>query len=138
PGAQVGVLLRNRPVSVGLVLGVLLARGCVVVLNPLVGAQRLGDDIAQLGLSLLAGEPDDIAAVADVAPPTLPTFALAELGGRGQLDRRGAAADAQHALRPDTAIRLLTSGTTGPPKRSDLTFSTLQRVLHGAKHYESS
>ena len=39
--------------------------------------------------------------------------------------------------RPDTAIRLLTSGTTGPPKRVDLTFRTLERVLEGAKHYES-
>lgn len=137
PGAQVGLLLRNRPVSVGLVLGVLLASGCVVVLNPLIGTQRLGDDIAKLDLALIAGEPDDIEAVADVVP-TLPAFALADLGGPGGIVRRGSVRDAGATARPDTAIRLLTSGTTGPPKRSDLTFTTLQRVLHGAKHYESS
>ena len=32
---------------------------------------------------------------------------------------------------------MLTSGTTGPPKRVDLTALTLERVLVGAKHYEA-
>ena len=41
-------------------------------------------------------------------------------------------------LRPDTAIRLLTSGTTGPPKRSDLTFADPRSCPAGAKHYESA
>ena len=33
---------------------------------------------------------------------------------------------------------MLTSGTTGPPKRIDLGYDTLERVLAGAKHYESN
>jgi acyl-coenzyme A synthetase/AMP-(fatty) acid ligase len=33
---------------------------------------------------------------------------------------------------------MLTSGTTGPPKRIDLTYETLERVLVGAKHYETN
>jgi acyl-coenzyme A synthetase/AMP-(fatty) acid ligase len=33
---------------------------------------------------------------------------------------------------------MLTSGTTGPPKRVDLTYDTLERVLVGAKHYEAN
>ena len=32
--------------------------------------------------------------------------------------------------------RMLTSGTTGPPKRVDLTYATMERVLDDAKHYE--
>src|SRR3546814_16608648 len=32
---------------------------------------------------------------------------------------------------------MLTSGTTGAPKRIDLSYSTFERVLVGAKHYES-
>ena len=40
--------------------------------------------------------------------------------------------------RPGVAVRMLTSGTTGPPKRIDLTYQTLERVLVGAKHYESN
>ena len=33
---------------------------------------------------------------------------------------------------------MLTSGTTGPPKRIDLSYRMLERVLGGAKHYESN
>jgi acyl-coenzyme A synthetase/AMP-(fatty) acid ligase len=33
---------------------------------------------------------------------------------------------------------MLTSGTTGPPKRVDLSYRMLERVLVGAKHYESN
>ena len=35
-------------------------------------------------------------------------------------------------------MRMLTSGTTGPPKRIDLSYDTLERVLVGAKHYEAN
>ena len=38
---------------------------------------------------------------------------------------------------PGVAVEMLTSGTTGPPKRIDLTYETLERVLVGAKHYET-
>jgi acyl-CoA synthetase (AMP-forming)/AMP-acid ligase II len=33
---------------------------------------------------------------------------------------------------------MLTSGTTGPPKRIDLSYDTLEQVLVGAKHYEAN
>jgi acyl-coenzyme A synthetase/AMP-(fatty) acid ligase len=40
--------------------------------------------------------------------------------------------------RPDVAVRMLTSGTTGPPKRIDLTYRTLEQVLLGNRHYGST
>ena len=61
PGAEVGILLRNRPASVGLLLGVLRAGGCVVTINPGRGRDRTRQDIAALDLAALAGEPDDLA-----------------------------------------------------------------------------
>ena len=36
------------------------------------------------------------------------------------------------------AVRMLTSGTTGPPKRIDLTYATLEQVLVGNQHYGST
>ena len=39
-------------------------------------------------------------------------------------------------FRPGVAVEMLTSGTTGPPKRVPLTYETLSRVLAGTKHYE--
>ena len=61
PGAEVGILLRNRPASVGLLLGVLAAGGCVVTINPGRGRDRTRDDIAALDLPVVAGEPTDLA-----------------------------------------------------------------------------
>ena len=140
-GTQIGVLLRNRPVSVGLLLGILHSGACLVVLNPLVGRERVVEDVVGLKLPMIAGEPADLADLfgepslfGDAAPPAV--LELGELASEGLL--RAASTVDRAEPRPDTAVRLLTSGTTGPPKRSDLTFSTLQRVLHGAKHYESS
>ncbi|MGO9856485.1 MAG: class I adenylate-forming enzyme family protein [Acidimicrobiales bacterium] len=135
PGVEVGVLLRNRPASIGLLLGVLRAGGCVVTINPGRGRDRTRDDIASLDLPVVAGEPEDLAEfVPDVARAT--TAAVEDLGTRFSLVP-GRGGDGGSG-RPETAVRMLTSGTTGPPKRVDLTYRTLERVLVGAKHYESN
>ncbi|HZP27360.1 MAG TPA: AMP-binding protein [Acidimicrobiia bacterium] len=134
PGFEVGVLLRNRPASVGFLLGVLRAGGCVVTINPQRGVGRTRADIDSLDLPLLAGEPADLDAHVDdrSRPATLRTGDLGEPVVATSAAERTAA-----RRRPGVAVRMLTSGTTGPPKRIDLTYATLERVLVGAKHYES-
>ncbi|HXZ62950.1 MAG TPA: AMP-binding protein, partial [Acidimicrobiales bacterium] len=79
PGAEVGILLRNRPASVGLLLGVLRAGGCVVTVNPARGTARTREDIAGLDLSVLAGDPADLA---ELVPPgsAATTAAATDLG----------------------------------------------------------
>jgi acyl-CoA synthetase (AMP-forming)/AMP-acid ligase II len=64
-GASVGVLLRNRPVPVGLMLGCLRAGACLVTINPTLGADRVRADLANLDLAVLAGERADIDAHVD-------------------------------------------------------------------------
>ena len=71
-GAPVGLMLRNRPVALGTLLGLLRAGACVVTVNPLLGAERLRADLPGLGLPLLLGSPDDLALV---APEILPVTA---------------------------------------------------------------
>ena len=61
PGTQVGVVLRNRPASVGVVLGVLQAGGTVVTINPGRGRDRTRSDVASLDVAVLIGHPDDLA-----------------------------------------------------------------------------
>jgi acyl-CoA synthetase (AMP-forming)/AMP-acid ligase II len=134
PGTQVGIVLRNRPAHVGALLGVLRAGGCVVTINPHRGRVRTQDDIAGLGLDVLVGSEDDLRELV-VEPGVRTTAGLRELGEAAvvRVDRRlGAAAP----LLPGVAIRMLTSGTTGPPKRVELGFELLERVLQGAKYYE--
>ena len=136
PGFEVGVILRNRPASVGFLLGVLRAGGCVVTINPQRGIERTRDDIESLALPLVAGEPDDLAAnVGDRSPSA--TLSTADLGEPVLATPARREPGPEAAGRPGVAVRMLTSGTTGPPKRIDLTYATLGRVLVGAKHYES-
>ena len=144
PGAEVGVLLRNRPAPIGFLLGVLVGGGCVVTVNPGRGVDRTRDDLAALDLPLLLGEPDDLAALvpegsrATTASATAlgrPLTVLAAAVGRA---RPTTAAGTGVVTRPGVAVRMLTSGTTGPPKRIDLTAETLERVLVGNQHYGST
>jgi acyl-CoA synthetase (AMP-forming)/AMP-acid ligase II len=134
-GSMVGILLRNRPVQVGFLLGVLLAGGCVVTINPQRGVDRTRRDIADLDLPYLAGEADDIETLVDrSSAATLLT--ASDLGhALGRTDR---AEKVGNPSRSGVAVRMLTSGTTGPPKRIDLSYATLERVLSGAKHYEAN
>ena len=137
PGAEVGILLRNRPSSVGLVFGVLQAGGCIVTINPGRGRDRTRADIAVLDLGVLAGEPEDLA---EFAPDGLRAtkVAVAGVGRQPFLITPGRRAAGVEEGRPGVAVRMLTSGTTGPPKRVDLGYRMLERVLVGAKHYESN
>jgi acyl-CoA synthetase (AMP-forming)/AMP-acid ligase II len=136
-GAPVGLLLANRPAAVGLLLGVLRADACAVTLNPHLGAERVGRDLADLDLALVAGAEADVECI-HAPSANRPVLSLAALGTAASLtvpDRpRPVAA---HTLE-GVAVRMLTSGTTGPPKRVDLSYATLERVMVGAKHYETN
>src|SRR5579862_1981792 len=61
PGERVGVMLRNRPQHVGLLVGLLSAGACVVTVNPSRGADRVRADLAGLGVGTVAGDPADLA-----------------------------------------------------------------------------
>ena len=58
-GAEVGMLLRNRPGHVAAFLGVLLGGGTVVVINPSRGDARTKADIVGLRLPVIVGERGD-------------------------------------------------------------------------------
>jgi acyl-CoA synthetase (AMP-forming)/AMP-acid ligase II len=121
------MLLRNRPGQVAAFLGVLLAGATVVVINPARGDDRTREDIAALRLPLIVGEPEDLAALVAPAPGTT-TVPIS-----GLLDDPGAPvqADAVPACTPGVAVRMLTSGTTGPPRRIDLSYDMLTRSVLG-------
>jgi acyl-CoA synthetase (AMP-forming)/AMP-acid ligase II len=138
PGTEVGILLRNTPASLGLLLGVLRAGGCVVTINPGRGRDRTREDVAALDLPVVAGDPADLA---DLVPEggRATTIAVADVGEPVAIVPASDASDAAEGEgRPGVAVRMLTSGTTGPPKRIDLTYQTFERVLVGAKHYETN
>jgi acyl-CoA synthetase (AMP-forming)/AMP-acid ligase II len=123
---QVGILLRNSPVHVAAFLGVLLGGGTVVVINPSRGVDRVRTDAAALDLEMVIGTPDDLSSLIPAGPTAISVTGLDErpavITGRG-----GA------VTRPGVAVRMLTSGTTGPPKRIDLTYDMLARSVIGSE-----
>jgi acyl-CoA synthetase (AMP-forming)/AMP-acid ligase II len=135
PGERVAVLLRNRPAQVGLVLGLLRAGACVVTVNPERGIDRVRADVGSLGVGAVAGGSPDLDAIAAVIPEAR-RLASDSVGAVTVTAPDAAGAPAAGDRRPGVAVEMLTSGTTGPPKRIPLTYETFSRVLDGAKHYE--
>ena len=131
-GAEVGMLLRNRPGQVAAFLGVLLGGGTVVVINPARGDERTRADIAGLRTPLIIGEHDDLTAL---VPPTTETTTV-PISGRlddSEGDHLTNPPPKRANPRPGVAVRMLTSGTTGPPKRIDLGYDMLARSVMGAE-----
>jgi acyl-CoA synthetase (AMP-forming)/AMP-acid ligase II len=125
---RVGILLRNQPVHVAALLGVLLGGGTVVVINPSRGDERTRADIAALALPLVIGLGDDIDRL--VTPSSHTTMVtISSLGREPTVTAGSPPADPG---RPGVAVWMLTSGTTGPPKRVDLTYDMLARSVIGA------
>jgi len=118
---EVGMLLRNRPAHVAALLGVLLGGGTVVTINPSRGDDRTRADIEALDLAYLVGPPEDLGSLAPAGPTAIP---VAGLDAAPQLT-----ASIADAGRRGVAVRMLTSGTTGPPKRVDLTYDMLARSV---------
>lgn len=129
PGGRVGILLRNRPAHAAAVLGVLLGEGCVVVINPSRGDERTRADIADMGLPVIIGAPEDLAALVTTDASTT-VVTLTDLTGPPQITR--AAAPRPDSGRPGVAVWMLTSGTTGPPKRVDLRYDMLAHSVIGS------
>lgn len=128
PGTEVGILLRNRPAHVAALLGVLLRGATVVVINPSRGDDRTRADITSLALPVVIGEPGDLATL--VSPDDATTrIAVGDLNTEPHVHGPGRPATTG---RTDVAVRMLTSGTTGPPKRVDLSYDMLARSVIGA------
>ena len=135
PGAQVGIILRNRPAHVGALLGVLRAGGCVVTINPHRGLARTRDDIAALGLGIVVGSEEDLRELV-VAPGVRTTVRAAR--ARRSAGRDASTGSSRPTRRGCPASRSACSRAAppGPPKRIELSFDLLERVLLGAKYYE--
>lgn len=123
---RAGIMLRNSPAHVAALLGVLSGGGTVVVINPSRGDERTRADIEQLQLSILIGLAEDLATLAPDTAAT--TLAIDDLDDAPTVTSGPAR---EEAGRGGVAVWMLTSGTTGPPKRVDLTYDMLARSVIG-------
>lgn len=128
-GRQVGMVLRNTPAHVASLLGVLLGGGTVVVVNPARGDARIQADLEALALPVVIGQHDDLTRL--VHSPGTDKVAIATVSDPIQLSP--GSAPSPEANRIGVAVRMLTSGTTGPPKRIDLTYDMLAHSVIGER-----
>ncbi|MDB5712036.1 MAG: long-chain fatty acid--CoA ligase [Sphingomonas bacterium] len=136
-GARIGVMLRNRPPQLAALLSCVADGRCLVTLNPLYPDAAMVADLAALDLPVLvAGEEDlDRPGISEAARNA--GTALIALSPTGATLRDPG--DPSRWARPvsaETIIEMLTSGTTGKPKRVALGRTAFQHSFDAALAYE--
>jgi acyl-CoA synthetase (AMP-forming)/AMP-acid ligase II len=142
PGTRVAGLLRNDPRIAATILGVVASERCVVTLNPLLPDERLAADLLQLKPPALIGVAADLrrapvlAAAQAVGCLVLqlsddPVQPVVAMPGFDRVTGNGLRRDAE-----GIAVEMLTSGTTGTPKRVPLALRTLEDAVFSAAVYE--
>jgi len=128
-GARVGIVLEDRPEHVAALLGTIAGNRCVVTINPLRPPERMRADIADAAVGALLASPKMLEKIGAVTPPPVLL----------QLTAEGAAAITQPLpdlsvcegleSSPGVTVEMLTSGTTGPPKRIAITDKQFDAAL---------
>ncbi|MEJ2340247.1 MAG: fatty acid--CoA ligase family protein [Gemmatimonadales bacterium] len=142
PHTAVGMLLRNTPAMVGAMLAAVATDRCIVTLNPHQGDAKVAKDVLDVRSPVL------VATAEDWERPAL-RAAAGEIGCLGLALTKDAGApvrvidgleklgDGPHRPPlPGVAVEMLTSGTTGPPKRIQLEAAAFARTIGAAgRHY---
>jgi acyl-CoA synthetase (AMP-forming)/AMP-acid ligase II len=137
--ARVGIMLRNRPGPIAAILAVLSTDRCLVTLNPILPDAMLCADIAGLALpAIIACESDmERSGIGECfAQAQCAVIAVGDrLEGVRLLDGQAKPGCAV-TTSPGVAIEMLTSGTTGTPKRVPLTRAAFEASFEGFTKYE--
>lgn len=140
-GSMVGIVVRNRPEIVRAMIGVLGTGRCLVTLSSAVPQATLSAEIVKVGLPVV------VASKTDWTPEL--RAAAVEAGSLGLCfddDERaaqvvvpaGTRRDDAATTRPGVAVQMLTSGTTGAPKRVDLLYTSLGFEIVSTSRYSAS
>lgn len=135
-GGRVAVVLGNRMESVAALIAIFRGTHTLVTLSPLQPPERLSDDLTASRSSFVLA-PESLWSHQDFVD------AVAEIGAAGwsvdgsELVARTTATCDPVAGDPAVAIEMLTSGTTGPPKRVPLTYAQLEASLSAALQHNN-
>ena len=139
PGARIGGILRNTPHMAAMIIGTIINDRCVVTLNPTLPDSKLVHDILTLKTPVIIAQKQDWArpeileaaqktgalcleVTGDLAEPVKVIFE--KTGTDFNVDAKG------------VGIEMLTSGTTGTPKRIPLPAENFSKMVLDAAVYE--
>jgi long-chain acyl-CoA synthetase len=139
PGARIGGILRNTPHMAAMIIGTIINDRCVVTLNPTLPDSKLVHDILTLKTPVIIAQKQDWArpeileaaqktgalcleVTGDLAEPVKVIFE--KTGTDFNVDAKG------------VGIEMLTSGTTGTPKRIPLPADNFSKMVLDAAVYE--
>lgn len=137
--ARVGILLRNRPGHIAAILAVLASDRCLVSLNPVLPDAKLFADLEGLGLPAIIADESDLERSGIVDALSRARSAVIAIGARLEGMRLLPGHEAPRCAvqrSPGVAIEMLTSGTTGSPKRVPLTRASFDASFAGFTRYE--
>jgi acyl-CoA synthetase (AMP-forming)/AMP-acid ligase II len=133
-GAPVGLVVRNRLPHAAAIIGFLAAARPVSMIYSFQSPESIGRDVEKLGLSAIVADREDwTEPVIEAAKRTgsagvaisMQAPLVAAVPGLEHRD-----VTCQHAeAEPGVALDILTSGTTGPPKRQSIKTAVLERTV---------
>lgn len=134
--APVGIVARNRPAHAAAILGLIAGSRSISMIYAFQSSTALAADIERLGLEALVADISDWAEPARVAAARTGTVAIGLQHDANEpvsrlegLDQRGPGPF--RAQLPTPAVEMLTSGTTGAPKRIPISFDLIAKSMIG-------
>jgi acyl-coenzyme A synthetase/AMP-(fatty) acid ligase len=129
PAGRVGIVLENRPEHVAAVIAVLATDRCLVTLSGLQPPERLASDVERSQVPVVVATADALERASSLTASGRTVLRLAADGSVTVMAHAASPPPDIVPSRPGVAIEMLTSGSTGPPKRVSLTDTQLDRSM---------
>jgi long-chain acyl-CoA synthetase len=136
PGARVAVMLRNRPAFVYALLGLLMSDRCVATLNAGSPTDKLALDVERVDAPVILGLAEDWERPGIKEAAAKVKSVCIGIDADPVVVQAGDPTASANAYAPGVAIEMLSSGTTGTPKRIPLPTRNLEKALLSAASYE--
>ena len=140
-GVKVGVLVRNRPEIVRTITATLTTRRCLVTLSSAIPVAKLAAEVEQMRLAVVVATEEDWANEQfRAAVVTAGSLGVVVFDGEPPASVIVAASRPEGDIAstaPGVAVEMLTSGTTGPPKRIDLPYRGLEFEIESTAQYSA-
>ena len=136
-GARIGLVARNHTRHIGVLLGLLSTARTTVMISSAQKPGALAKTIEELRLPAIVADRDDWTDATVAVARSVGTLALAPaLGANGHLEifceSTDTAKDRPAMPTPEIAMEILSSGTTGNPKRIPISWTALQMAAEDA------